>query len=182
VLEAAIHGVSSGGIEPQPHYDLVARAQRDLAAGSILQMGDHHHTIELAARLLVVEKNLAKADILLIADRTELDEGMQIAGMRFDYELTDTPRGEHYPGGKPQLYDFRGGANAPFQRAEATANGRRYAMDTLREAIALTADGFADAVCFALLNKHAMHEAGLAHSDETHWFAELLACKLRSAS
>ena len=46
VLEAAIHGVSSGGIEPRPHYDLVARADRDLIAGTILAMGGHHHTID----------------------------------------------------------------------------------------------------------------------------------------
>jgi predicted homoserine dehydrogenase-like protein len=45
ILEAALHGVSSGGEEPRPHYDLVARADRDLAAGSILAMGGHHHTI-----------------------------------------------------------------------------------------------------------------------------------------
>jgi len=129
---------------------------------------------ELVARLLADEANREKADILLIADGDELEEGMRIAGARFEFELTDTPRGERGNSGRPQLYDFRGGANAPFQRAAATANGGRYAMDTLREAIALTAEGFADGVCFAPLNKHAMHEAGLAHSDETHWFAELL--------
>ena len=129
---------------------------------------------ELVARLLADKANREKADILLVADRDELEEGMRIAGARFDYELTDTPRGERTNGSTPQLYNFRGGANAPFQRATATANGGRYAMDTLREAIALTADGSADGVCFAPLNKHAMHEAGLAHSDETHWFAELL--------
>jgi 4-hydroxythreonine-4-phosphate dehydrogenase len=129
---------------------------------------------ELVAKLLAEEANREKADILLIADRDELDEGMRIAGKRFDYELTEEPRGERKASGAPQLYNFRGGANTPFQRAAATADGGRYAMDTLREAIALTAEGFADGVCFAPLNKHAMHEAGLPHSDETHWFAELL--------
>lgn len=46
ILEAALHGVSSGGEQPRPRYDLVARATRDLTAGSILDMGGHHHTIE----------------------------------------------------------------------------------------------------------------------------------------
>jgi predicted homoserine dehydrogenase-like protein len=46
VLEAALHGVSSGGEEPRPHYDLIARAERDIAAGSVLDMGGHHHTID----------------------------------------------------------------------------------------------------------------------------------------
>jgi 4-hydroxythreonine-4-phosphate dehydrogenase len=131
---------------------------------------------ELAAKLLVDEANRQKADILLIADRDELEEGMRIAAARFDYELTDQPR-ERRNGGTPQLYNFRGSANAPFQRATSMANGGRYAMDTLREAITLTSEGFADGVCFAPLNKHAMHEAGLGHADETHWFAELLGVK-----
>ena len=129
---------------------------------------------ELVAHLLAVDANREKADILIVADRAEVDEGMRIAGKRFDYELSEAPREEGRRSGKPLLFDFRGGANAPFERAKSTANGGRYAMDTLREAIALTADGIADAVCFAPLNKHAMHEAGLTHSDETHWFAELL--------
>jgi 4-hydroxythreonine-4-phosphate dehydrogenase len=129
---------------------------------------------ELVARLLADKANCEKAHILLVADREELEEGMRIAGIRFDYVLTETPRGERRAAAAPQLYNFRGDANEPFQRAAATANGGRYAMDTLREAIALTAEGFADAVCFAPLNKHAMHQAGLTHADETHWFAELL--------
>lgn len=128
---------------------------------------------ELVASLLASEENRVKADILLIADRGKVEEGMRIAGSRFDYELVENPRGERGTLARPQLYDFRGGTNGPFERAAATANGGRYAMDTLREAITLTRDGVTDAVCFAPLNKHAMHEAGLAHSDETHWFAEL---------
>jgi predicted homoserine dehydrogenase-like protein len=46
VLEAAMHGVSSGGMAPRPHLDLVARATTDLAAGDVLAMGGHHHTME----------------------------------------------------------------------------------------------------------------------------------------
>jgi predicted homoserine dehydrogenase-like protein len=46
VLEAAIHGASTGGLEPRPAYDLVARAERNLPAGGMLEMGGHHHTIE----------------------------------------------------------------------------------------------------------------------------------------
>lgn len=43
ILEAAIHGVSSGGIAPRHRVDLVARADRDLPAGHHLAMGGHHH-------------------------------------------------------------------------------------------------------------------------------------------
>ena len=46
VLEAAIHGRSSGAQAPFPRLDLVARATRNLSAGTVLAMGGHHHTIE----------------------------------------------------------------------------------------------------------------------------------------
>ncbi len=45
VLEAAVHGRSTGAQTPQPRYDLVARARERLPAGSVLAMGGHHHTI-----------------------------------------------------------------------------------------------------------------------------------------
>jgi predicted homoserine dehydrogenase-like protein len=45
VLDAAVHGRSSGAQAPQPRLDLVARAKQRLAAGTLLAMGGHHHTI-----------------------------------------------------------------------------------------------------------------------------------------
>jgi predicted homoserine dehydrogenase-like protein len=45
VLDAAVHGRSSGTQAPQPRLDLVARATRRLPAGTVLTMGGHHHTI-----------------------------------------------------------------------------------------------------------------------------------------
>ncbi|MBS1227068.1 MAG: flagellar biosynthesis protein FlgA [Proteobacteria bacterium] len=46
VLDAAVHGRSSGAQSPQPRLDLIARATRRLTAGSMLAMGGHHHTID----------------------------------------------------------------------------------------------------------------------------------------
>lgn len=60
VLEAALRGVSSGGRAPRPHLDLVARATRDLPAGSVLEMGGHHHTIEGTQAELVPGAPLAE--------------------------------------------------------------------------------------------------------------------------
>jgi len=45
VLDAVIHGRSSGAQQPQPVLDLVARASQTLKAGTRLEMGGHHHTI-----------------------------------------------------------------------------------------------------------------------------------------
>lgn len=46
VLDAAIHGRSSGAQSPQPRLDLIARATRRLSTGTLLAMGGHHHTID----------------------------------------------------------------------------------------------------------------------------------------
>src|SRR5690606_18140432 len=53
VLSAGIHNVSTGGMTPAHHVDLVAHADRDFAAGEILTMGGHHHSIEgVSARII----------------------------------------------------------------------------------------------------------------------------------
>lgn len=60
VLEAALLGASSGGLSPHPHLDLVARATRDLAAGNVLAMGGHHHTIDGADAELLPGRRLTE--------------------------------------------------------------------------------------------------------------------------
>ncbi len=45
VLEAGMKGLSSGAITPAHHVDLVAIADIDLAAGHVLEMGGHHHSV-----------------------------------------------------------------------------------------------------------------------------------------
>lgn len=46
ILDAAGLGRSGYGDDYRPRQDLVAVAQRDLAAGTVLAMGGHHHSIE----------------------------------------------------------------------------------------------------------------------------------------
>ncbi|MGB3288411.1 MAG: homoserine dehydrogenase [Burkholderiaceae bacterium] len=53
IIEAAGLGVSSGAAEPRPVLDLVARATRDFAAGTVLTMGGHHHSIDDVTPMLV---------------------------------------------------------------------------------------------------------------------------------
>ncbi len=45
ILDAAIHKVSGYGSDYRPRHDLVAVATENLAAGTVLEMGGHHHTI-----------------------------------------------------------------------------------------------------------------------------------------
>ena len=62
VLEAAIHGRSSGAQAPFPRLDLVARATQNLSAGTVLVMGGHHHTIEGTAGELHPAKPLGSGN------------------------------------------------------------------------------------------------------------------------
>ena len=59
ILDAAIHGLSSGGVEPRHRVDLVARATADLAAGQMLTTGGHHHEMDGGAPELVPASPLA---------------------------------------------------------------------------------------------------------------------------
>lgn len=128
---------------------------------------------ELVAKLLANPANLEKATILLIADRNEVEEGMRIAGQKFEYRVLD---------GEPAfraddrvvLEDFKGTAKTPYERAKSTANGGLYSLETLQRAVDLTMRGITEGVLFAPLNKSAMHQAGLQQEDESQWFAAML--------
>lgn len=53
VLEMALVGVSSGAQDPRHCADLVAHADADLPAGTVLAMGGHHHSIDnVSARMV----------------------------------------------------------------------------------------------------------------------------------
>jgi 4-hydroxythreonine-4-phosphate dehydrogenase len=129
---------------------------------------------ELICRLLAQPETTGAADILLIADKSEFEEGMRVAGAEIDYVQTSSPDRADFSSGKPVLYDYRGDTNGAFERGVSTVKGGRYCLDTLALAADLTNRGVTDAILFAPLNKSSLHMAGMDHSDELHWFAEKL--------
>lgn|SRR5487761_1833346 len=128
---------------------------------------------ELIAKLLADPSARYEAEIVVIADRREMEEGMRVAASRFAYaaihSLEDLIFNE-----TPLLYDFRGAATEPFVRQHSSAAGGRYSMDTLKIALDLTTSGKTDAMMFGPLNKSSLHLAGMACKDDLHWFAEQL--------
>lgn len=129
---------------------------------------------ELIARLLAEPEVRRQAHVLLIADEEEMRKGMQIAGCEFPYRAVGSLERLDFSGEVPLFYNFRGAAEGPFPRSEASVVGGRYSLDTLEVALRLTAEGTTDAILFGPLNKTSLHMAGMAHSDELHWFAEYL--------
>jgi predicted homoserine dehydrogenase-like protein len=72
VLDAAVHGLSGYGSDYRPRLDLVAVATADLAAGTTLSMGGHHHKIDHVGAELRPAAPLtptAAAPFYLAADR-----------------------------------------------------------------------------------------------------------------
>ena len=129
---------------------------------------------ELAAKLVAEKETLSRADVVIIADEKVLVDGMQIAGVDFSYEpverLTDTT----FDGDLPVLLTsplYAGGMN---QRGQVSEVSGKYQLDCLTRGIELCLDGAVDAMCFAPLNKEAMHQAGLTHEDESGLFLDLL--------
>jgi 4-hydroxythreonine-4-phosphate dehydrogenase len=129
---------------------------------------------ELVARLLADAATAASADLLLIADRTELERGMDVAGLRTPFTPARSLEEVDFSRGGPVLIDYRGDTQGPFERVVSSAAGGRYCLDTLAMALRAVDRGVCEAILFAPLNKHSLHEAGMQTSDELHWFVDQL--------
>lgn len=124
---------------------------------------------ELAAKLLAAEEVCQQANIFLIADRDEFLKGQRIAKVDTSVVEADSFEDASFSSGRPVLYDYRSSAKGKFNDAKATAEGGRYSLETLQMALDLTVDGKTDAICFAPLNKAALHLSGMNESDEMSW-------------
>jgi 4-hydroxythreonine-4-phosphate dehydrogenase len=129
---------------------------------------------ELIARLLARPENRARADLLIIGDRRELEKGMEIAGQRFDYTLVDDAKSAATNTAVPSLIDFRLPDDAPYERGVSTERGGRYSLEAFKKGLALTQANETQAMLFAPVNKTSMHMAGMETGDEMEWFARQL--------
>lgn len=126
---------------------------------------------ELIARLFALDDNRAQASLYLLADRAEAEAGMAIANLDYPLQTVGSIE-ERVAPGTVALVEHAG--RATFERATATANGGEYSLRTLGAAVEAARTGRVDGVLFGPLNKSSMHQAGLAHEDESQWFAHLL--------
>jgi 4-hydroxythreonine-4-phosphate dehydrogenase len=129
---------------------------------------------ELVAKLCANPENLVDTSVLLVADRDEVEEGMRIAGVRFEYRLVNDPAEASPQAGEILLYNYRGESRGAFERAKVAANAGQYQLDTLKLSLDLAKRNVVDGICYAPLNKAAMHAAGMVQSDELHMFVDEL--------
>lgn len=128
---------------------------------------------ELVAKLLADPAVLAAAEIYLIGSREELLRGQEIAGVEVPFIEAASIAHADFGADVPVLQHV----DAPeggFPHGEASAAAGRYCLTTLGIALDAAAAGEADAVCYAPLNKTALHAGGNRFADELHWFGDRL--------
>ncbi|WP_370201343.1 4-hydroxythreonine-4-phosphate dehydrogenase PdxA [Roseibium sp.] len=129
---------------------------------------------ELVARLLAEEEARQAADILILGDEAELKTGMEIAGVRFDYQVVSSAALPEQGSGVPAFLQVGKAPEGGWKRAEVSAEGGAHCLETLGMGVDMVRAGKADALVFAPLNKASLHSAGMSQSDELHWFADRL--------
>lgn len=130
---------------------------------------------ELVARLLANEENRLLADVILIGDEWVREQGQKVAQLPFDVHTIDHIGEAQFAPGMPEFLRHDTVRQDDMTVAVESAAGGRSVLANLDVALDLARSGSADAICFAPLNKHAMHLAGMPYSDELHWFADKLA-------
>ncbi|KAK8069933.1 4-hydroxythreonine-4-phosphate dehydrogenase protein [Apiospora phragmitis] len=128
---------------------------------------------EVAAKLLSNPRNPQRADIVVLADKSELDLAIQDAGS-VHIALSEGGRTTAGPQGVQLLDDGTASEYPGVTRgAVSQASGAR-SLHQLQRALHLAQAGELDALVFAPLNKSSLKQAGMAEEDELRWFANQL--------
>lgn len=126
---------------------------------------------ELIAKLLSIPENLEKADIFVLADRSELDAAIADAGG------VKIPISDVAGPGAVQVLDDNTAPSEPFARAEVSKKSGQRCMHQLQRGLDLAQAGKIDGMVFGPLNKTCLKMAGMTEEDELRWFAKQLSFK-----
>ncbi|KAF9893320.1 hypothetical protein FE257_011752 [Aspergillus nanangensis] len=124
---------------------------------------------ELVAKLLSNPANRQRADIVLLADATELQSAIADAGS-VDVALSS---GRANPHGI-QILDDNSASQYPSRRGEVSSASGARCIHQLKRALKMVQAGEIDAIVFAPLNKSSLKLAGMTEEDELRWFANQL--------
>jgi len=128
---------------------------------------------EVSARLLASGTMKSVARIVVIGDARVLELGCSDAGVKpawrsyADVQAIDWSRGEI------PLVDLHNIDPATIRRGEISPESGRLTGETLKHMIDLALAGELDGICFAPLNKAALHRGGWKYPDEHQMFGAL---------
>jgi len=128
---------------------------------------------EIAAKLLASGAADELASVVVIGDRRVLDLGIRNAGVKLAYAVVPSVDAIRWPAEKLPVVDLGNVDPAKFPQGVSSAESGKLTGDTLKHMIDLALAGKLDGICFAPLNKGAMHQGGWKFNDEHQMFAKL---------
>ena len=136
---------------------------------------------EIAARVLSegagpdrTNAGYGDVNIIVIGEPWLLEWGAECAEVSLDLPRYNSP--ENLPPSAPGPVLLTGPSFSPDAHTPGrmSAAAGRYVLQTLDYAADLAGAGVIDGICYASLNKQAMHAAGSRHEDELRYFADRL--------
>lgn len=128
---------------------------------------------EICARLLASGSVNQVARIVVVGDARVLELGMRDADVHFGYRTHRTIEEVRWPAETLPLIDLGNVDPSRIKRGEVSEESGRISGETLKYMIELALLGKLDGICFAPLNKMALHRGGWKFSDEHQMFAKL---------
>jgi 4-hydroxythreonine-4-phosphate dehydrogenase len=128
---------------------------------------------EISAKLLAARIAEDVARVVVIGDARVLDLGIRDAGVKLGYRAYSSVDDIRWPAESLPLVDLANIDPARFTRGEMSPESGRLTGETLKFMIELALSRKLDGICFAPLNKGAMHAGGWKFHDEHQMFAHL---------
>jgi 4-hydroxythreonine-4-phosphate dehydrogenase len=128
---------------------------------------------EQCARVLADKRLADAARLLVVGDARALDQGARDAGVQLAWRAYDSPEKVDWSASEIPILDLGNLDPAAITRGAVSADSGRIAGETLRHMIDLALAGRLDGICFAPLNKAALHAGGWRFNDEHQMFANL---------
>ena len=128
---------------------------------------------EISAKLLAAGTLKPVARIAVIGDARVLELGCKDAGVRPEWRNYPSVSAIDWSRGEIALVDLGNIDPATLARGEISPQSGQLTGDTLRHMIDLALAGELEGICFAPLNKAALHRGGWKYPDEHQMFAAL---------
>jgi 4-hydroxythreonine-4-phosphate dehydrogenase len=127
---------------------------------------------ELIAKLLDLPATRERGNVVLIGDERVLEVGMKDAGKRIAYTKVASLDEAVFDAAAVPLIDLHNIDPSGIERGKLSAESGRLTGETLKVMTDLALEGKIDGICFAPLNKAALHRGGWHYHDEHQMFAD----------
>ena len=127
---------------------------------------------EVAVKALASGAVNDRARVVIVGDVRVLEQGMRDANLNFEFDVYTTLDDVTWPRLTVPVVDLGNLDPDQLERGKVSPESGRVCGDTLKHMIGLAASGALDILCYASLNKAALHRGGWHFPDEAHMFAD----------